>query len=199
MAPESSAPGLWDAAGWLHEARRVDSPNFDARPVGETVRLLVIHAISLPPNQFGGGEVEAFFTNQLQTAAHPFFEQIATLKVSAHFYIQRTGALTQFVSADQRAWHAGVSMWQGRERCNDFSIGVELEGCDTCGFTKAQYQRLAKLAAVLQTRYPIEAIKGHADIAPGRKTDPGPFFDWLRLRRLLRQNTAQQLHPSQAA
>ena len=167
--------------GWIDGARRVDSPNFDERPTGEEVSLVVVHAISLPPAQFGSDDIERLFTNTLDPAAHPYFLVIAGVRVSAHFLIRRDGALLQFVSCAQRAWHAGVSCWNGRQRCNDFSLGIELEGCDELPFADAQYLRLVDLLAVLRARYPIVAVVGHSDIAPGRKTDPGPCFDWRRL------------------
>lgn len=160
-------------------------PNHDARPPNEAVRLIVIHAISLPPDEFGGPGVEQLFTNALDPTAHPYYATIDHLRVSAHFFIRRDGQAICFVDPDRRAWHAGVSCWNGRERCNDFSIGIELEGCDTCPFEPAQYERLAALIAELKRRYPIEAVVGHSDIAPGRKTDPGPFFDWNRLHALV--------------
>ena len=163
------------------------SPNFDQRPEGEPIRLIVVHAISLPPDEFGGPGVEQLFTNTLDPAAHPYYATIDHLRVSAHYFIRRDGTLIRFVDPDLRAWHAGVSSWQGRERCNDFSIGIELEGCDTLPFEAAQYEQLARLVAELETRYPVEAVVGHSDIAPGRKTDPGPCFDWARLGTLLEQ------------
>lgn len=164
--------------GWLRGVRRVASPNCDARPDGERITLIVIHAISLPPEQFGGPGVIELFTNQLDPAAHPYYATIDTLRVSAHFFIRRDGELIQFVATAARAWHAGVSNWRGRERCNDFSIGIELEGCDTIAFAAAQYRTLAALLKRLRRRYPGAEVVGHADIAPGRKTDPGPCFDW---------------------
>lgn len=170
--------------GWLSGAVRCVSPNFDARPAGSDVRLVVVHAISLPPEEFGGPGVEALFTNTLDPCAHPYYATIRDLRVSAHFFIRRDGTLVQFVSTDARAWHAGVSCWHGRERCNDFSIGIELEGSDTRPFEPVQYERLAALLRVLCAHYPIEAVVGHSDIAPGRKTDPGPCFDWAHLRAL---------------
>ena len=169
--------------GWLASARRIPSPNFDARPGGEVPSLIVVHAISLPPDHFGGPGVEQLFTNTLDPGEHPYYATICHLRVSAHFFIRRDGELIQFVSADERAWHAGVSCWDGRERCNDFSIGIELEGCDTQPFELPQYARLAELLAILRSAYPIEVVVGHSDIAPGRKTDPGPCFDWARLDR----------------
>ena len=170
--------------GWMRAAQRIDSPNFDARPDGETISLIVVHAISLPPGQFGSGDIVRLFTNTLDAAAHPYFAAISGQRVSAHFLIRRDGALTQFVSCRQRAWHAGQSSWNGRERCNDFSLGVELEGCDELPFESAQYVRLVELVEALRARYPIDTVIGHSDIAPGRKTDPGPCFDWRRLASL---------------
>jgi len=170
-------------AGWLAEAEHIASPNHDARPTGVNVDLIVIHAISLPPDRFEGNAVTDFFTNRLDPLAHPYFATIADRSVSAHFFIRRSGHLIQFVACHARAWHAGVSCWQGRERCNDFSIGIELEGSDTQPFAEPQYQRLASLLATLSAHYPAAAIVGHCDIAPGRKTDPGPHFDWTRIAR----------------
>ena len=181
----SEASWRIDTAGWLSNAtpacRRVASPNFDPRPAGMPVELLVIHNISLPPDQFGGPGVEQLFTNTLDPDAHPYYAEIQGMKVSAHFFIRRDGSLIQFVSCLDRAWHAGVSQWQGRERCNDFSIGIELEGSDACPFENAQYATLERLSAALHAAYPLRAVVGHSDIAPGRKTDPGPCFDWSRL------------------
>lgn len=159
--------------------------NHDERPPGETVRLIVVHAISLPPDEFGGPGVEQLFSNALDPEAHPYYASIHHLRVSAHYFIRRDGETICFVDPERRAWHAGVSCWNGRERCNDFSVGIELEGCDTMPFEPVQYERLAALIVRLQRRYPIEAVVGHSDIAPGRKTDPGPFFDWNRLHALL--------------
>lgn len=170
-----------DAAGWLQGAQHIPSPNCDARPEGEAITLVVIHNISLPPGEFGGPGVIELFTNRLDPAAHPYYETIKDLRVSAHFFIRRDGELIQFVPCGLRAWHAGVSQWQGRERCNDFSIGIELEGTDDLPFTDAQYAVLNELLTLLRAAYPIAAVVGHADIAPGRKTDPGPCFDWTRL------------------
>lgn len=183
MTAHADAPR---AAGWLPGARHVPSPNQDDRPSGTTVDLVVLHAISLPPDQFGGPYVEALFTNRLDTHGHPYFATLEGLRVSAHFFIDRRGALTQFVALDARAWHAGVSSWQGRERCNDFSVGIELEGCDTREFEEAQYATLASLLRALFARLPALSaarVVGHSDVAPGRKTDPGPCFDWARARR----------------
>ena len=168
-------------AGWLPAARRVPSPNCDERPADETLRLIVIHAISLPPGEFGGPGILQLFTNCLDAEAHPYFREIQGLRVSAHFLVRRDGELIQFVPCSRRAWHAGVSNWQGRENCNDFSIGIELEGCDHLPFEDAQYQTLVQLLAELRQRFPIDAVVAHSDVAPGRKTDPGPHFDWCRL------------------
>jgi AmpD protein len=173
-----------DAAGWLCGIRHDPSPNFDRRPEGEEVSLLVVHAISLPPGEYGSDDIPALFGNRLDPDRHPYFAGIHQLRVSAHFLVRRDGSVVQFVSCNDRAWHAGVSCWQGRQRCNDFSIGVELEGCDEMPFETAQYVSLNALAAVLSRRYPLCFVVGHSDIAPGRKTDPGPFFDWSRVRAL---------------
>lgn len=169
--------------GWWREAQPIESPNADDRPPGTAVELVVIHNISLPPGQFGGPGIVELFTNRLDPDAHPYYAGIHALRVSAHFLIRRDGTAIQFVSCDRRAWHAGLSAWRGRERCNDFSIGIELEGSDDQPFTEAQYDRLERLLAALESRYPIAGITGHSDIAPGRKTDPGPYFDWRRVRQ----------------
>ena len=182
-APRDNAVAAVSSDGWLAGARRIASPNRDERPVGELISLIVIHAISLPPGQFGGDAIVELFTNRLESTAHPYFARIAGLRVSAHFLIRRSGDLIQFVSCSERAWHAGVSTWQGRSRCNDFSLGVELEGCDDLPFALAQYDRLEWLLGLLCAHYPIAAVTGHSDIAPGRKTDPGPCFEWRRLAR----------------
>jgi len=174
-----------DSASRLPGARFIASPNADERPGGTPVELIVVHAISLPPNRFGGPYIEALFTNRLDADAHPYFRSIAGLRVSAHFLVRRNGELIQFVECSRRAWHAGVSSWRGRERCNDFSIGIELEGGDARPFAPSQYHVLARLVDRICARYPIGDIVGHSDIAPGRKTDPGPHFDWLRFHRLL--------------
>lgn len=166
--------------GVLEGVRYIASPNCDERPPGAAVELLVIHSISLPPGQYGGPGIIELFTNRLDAAAHPYYAMIADLKVSAHFLVRRDGEAVQFVPCRRRAWHAGVSSWRGRERCNDFSIGIELEGDDSGPFTEYQYARLAALTRELKTGYPIADIVGHSDIAPGRKTDPGPGFDWAR-------------------
>jgi AmpD protein len=179
--PRQTVTAAVGDAGWLDGALRIASPNCDERPAGETVSLIVVHAISLPPACFGGDAIIRLFTNRLEASAHPFFAQIAGLRVSAHFLIRRDGELIQFVSCRQRAWHAGLSCWQGRSHCNDFSIGVELEGCDEVPFTAAQYGCLLELLRLLCEDFPVTAVVGHSDIAPGRKTDPGPCFDWHRL------------------
>jgi len=173
-----------DGRGWARGAVRVPSPNHDARPPGVVPTLVVVHGISLPPGEFGGDGIVKLFTNALDPAAHPYYAAIAHLRVSAHFLVRRDGALVQFVSCDERAWHAGVSAWRGRERCNDFSLGIELEGADDVPYTARQYARLAALLRALARRYPLDAAVGHSDVAPGRKTDPGPAFDWTRLARL---------------
>ncbi len=180
----------FDALGRLPAAHYVASPNCDERPAGERVTLLVIHSISLPPGRFRGSAVADLFTNRLDVAADPYFAALAGLRVSAHFFVRRRGELIQFVLASKRAWHAGVSAWKGRERCNDFSVGIELEGTDMVPFTAAQYRVLARLTRALQAFYPIDDIAGHADVAPGRKTDPGSCFDWGRYRELLTRGGA---------
>lgn len=168
--------------GWLEGVCRVDSPNFDARPPGTAIGLIVVHNISLPPGSYGGGHVARLFTNALEISADPYFAQIADLHVSAHVLIERDGRVTQFVSFADRAWHAGVSDFNGCAACNDFSIGIELEGTDFEAFADPQYATLNSVIAALLAAYPIEAVRGHADIAPDRKTDPGPFFDWSRVK-----------------
>lgn len=168
-------------AGWLPGARRVSSPNCDRRPPGEAVSLLVLHAISLPRGSYGGDSIERLFTNRLDPAAHASFAELAEMRVSAHFLVRRDGALIQFVPLAARAWHAGASRWRGRERCNDYSVGIELEGTDDSLFEDAQYLRLAKLTRSLCALLPIRDIGAHSDIAPQRKTDPGAHFDWARL------------------
>jgi len=169
-----------DDAGLLAEACYQPSPNCDERPADAGIDLLVIHNISLPPGEFGGDAIVDLFLNRLDPQAHPFYEGIAGLRVSSHFLIRRDGALLQFVPCSKRAWHAGLSQWCGRDRCNDFSVGIELEGADDLPFSDAQYECLAVLARTLYDRYPIQASVGHSDIAPGRKTDPGPYFSWTR-------------------
>jgi AmpD protein len=181
----TAGSGLLDAAGWLQRAQRIPSPNCDERPAATPASLLVIHNISLPPYELGGNAVIDLFCNRLDPNAHPFYVCLAGVEVSSHFLIRRDGELIQFVPCSLRAWHAGASSWRGRQRCNDFSIGVELEGSDFVPFRDAQYRQLAQLTRELQAAYPIEDIVGHSDIAPGRKTDPGPFFDWARYRSLI--------------
>jgi AmpD protein len=171
--------------GWLEGATRRHSPNQDARPEPADVSLLVVHGISLPPGEFGGPWIDALFTNRLDTGAHPYFANLGGLRVSAHLLIRRDGAVVQYVPFGARAWHAGASSFAGRERCNDYSIGVELEGADTVPYTDAQYASLAAATRAILRQYPLitpERIAGHSDIAPGRKTDPGPVFDWPRFR-----------------
>lgn len=170
----------WADDGWLDGARRVASPNCDARPRDAVVDLLVIHHISLPPGRFSGDCVERLFTNTLDCDADPYFDRLRGLRVSAHFLVRRRGEILQFVPGDARAWHAGASRFMDRERCNDFSIGVELDGSGDADFTAAQYRRLAALTALLRRRHPLRWVAGHSDVAPGRKTDPGPRFDWPR-------------------
>ena len=174
-----------DVFGYASTARRVSSPNHDARPPGIPVDVIVVHGISLPPGEFGGEAIARLFTNTLDPNEHASFAAIGQLRVSAHFLIRRDGELVQFVGCNERAWHAGVSSWKGRERCNDFSIGIELEGTDDCPYAAAQYTMLARLVRALKRAYPIADLVGHSDIAPGRKTDPGPAFDWGRLGRLI--------------
>lgn len=168
-------------------ARFVPSPNSDERPEGGTISLLVVHSISLPPGAYGGDAVERFFTNRLVPAEHPYFEGISHLRVSAHFFVRRDGEVIQFVPIGRRAWHAGDSVWRGRPRCNDFSVGIELEGLDDAPFEPAQYARLGELVRALRAANALVSIAAHSDIAPARKTDPGALFDWPRLLRLLSQ------------
>ena len=167
----------WDA-GWWHKARRCESPNFGVRPAGSTVDLVLIHSISLPPGEFGGDAIERLFTNRLDWDAHPYYEQIRGMQVSAHFLVRRGGELLQFVSCDDRAWHAGTSSWRGRAGCNDFSIGIELEGLEGSSFEGPQYKAVTGLVKALARRYPIVSVAGHEHVAPGRKQDPGAGFDW---------------------
>jgi N-acetyl-anhydromuramoyl-L-alanine amidase len=161
--------------------RIVDSPNQDQRPAGVDISLVVLHSISLPPGEYGGAHIERLFTNRLDPAAHPYFREVHSLRVSSHFLIRRAGELVQFVPVERRAWHAGASSWRGRGACNDFSVGIELEGSDDSPFEEPQYAALALLVMDLRTRLPLRDIAAHSDIAPGRKTDPGPRFDWPRL------------------
>jgi AmpD protein len=174
-----------DREGVVRAAAQLSSPNCDARPADARISLLVIHNISLPPGQFGGPWIVELFTNCLDPEAHPYFASVADLRVSAHFLIRREGALAQFVPCELRAWHAGESVWRRRSNCNDFSIGVELEGTDDLPYEDAQYTTLARLTRALRRRYPLRDIAGHEDVAPGRKTDPGPAFDWKRFRKLI--------------
>lgn len=174
-----------DDRGYARGARQIPSPNHDARPDGGAVSLAIVHGISLPPGQFGTDDVARLFTNTLEPSADPFYAGIAHLRVSAHFFIRRDGSLVQFVSCQDRAWHAGVSSWRGRERCNDYSIGIELEGTDALPYEGVQYRRLAGLLRGLRARYPLRDVVGHSDVAPGRKTDPGPVFDWGYLASLV--------------
>ena len=171
--------------GWWRAARRVASPNFNARPYGAAINLAVVHSISLPPGQYGGDAVERLFTNRLDHGGHPYFEGLRGLCVSAHFFIRRDARVLQFVSCDARAWHAGASAWRGREQCNDYSIGIELEGLEGETFEPAQYVALAQLLRSIARHYPIEAVLGHEHIAPGRKADPGAGFAWAQLRHRL--------------
>lgn len=182
--PHIEASGLWQH-GWHASAQKLASPNFGLRPVDACIDLVVIHSISLPPGQYGGNEVQELFTNRLDWDAHPYFAQIRGLQVSSHFYIRRDGSLWQFVSADDRAWHAGVSQYRGRHQCNDDSIGIELEGLEGENFEDAQYTQLTRLCSDLRHHYPIAYVAGHEHIAPGRKQDPGPGFDWRRLQSAL--------------
>lgn len=183
MKPRANVELMLDAQGWLNEqagVTRHPSPNHDTRPGDEAPSLLVLHNISLPPGDFGSNAIIDFFLNRLDHNAHPWFENIRDVHVSAHFLIRRDGMIIQFVPTTLRAWHAGVSHFAGRERCNDFSVGIEIEGTDTLPYTEAQYASLRRLAEALRARHPIVQVRGHEHIAPGRKTDPGPSFDWVR-------------------
>ncbi|MDH4188873.1 MAG: 1,6-anhydro-N-acetylmuramyl-L-alanine amidase AmpD [Betaproteobacteria bacterium] len=174
-----------DPEGWIEGIRHVVSPNCDDRPPRESITLLVLHSISLPPREYGGDAVERFFGNRLDPTEHPYYRELAGLKVSAHFFVRRSGEVIQFVSVWRRAWHAGKSCWRGRERCNDFSVGVELEGSDDSPFVAPQYERLHTLQRCLRAAMPLRDVAAHSDIAPQRKTDPGTGFDWhLSLRQL---------------
>jgi AmpD protein len=178
-------PGVWDG-GWLRSAMRLESPNHGIRPAPRTaIDLIVVHSISLPPGEFGGDAVQRLFTNTLDWDAHPYFQSIRGLQVSAHFFIDRQGGLRQFVDCDLRAWHAGQSSYRGRSQCNDDSIGIELEGLEGYSFEPAQYHTLAALCQAIAQRYPIQHVAGHEHIAPGRKQDPGPGFDWNLLQESL--------------
>lgn len=183
----ASAPprdSLWDG-GWYRYARRLPSPNCGPRPPDAVVDLLVLHSISLPPGVYGGDEVQRLFTNTLDWNAHPYFKTIEGMQVSSHFYIRRNGELWQFVSCDERAWHAGVSRYRGRDNCNDDSVGIELEGLEGESFEAAQYETLGSLCAALGQHYPVQHVAGHEHVAPGRKADPGPGFQWSALQRSL--------------
>ena len=175
-----------DACGWVESAQRIVSPNCDDRPVGQAIELVVIHAISLPPGEFGGTGVPHFFTNTLDLRAHPYYEGLCGLRVSAHFFIRRNGHLIQFVPCLLRAWHAGISSWRGRPRCNDYSVGIEFEGVDDVPYELVQYDVCDALMRALSSAYPLSAVAGHCDIAPERKTDPGPAFEWQRISALPR-------------
>lgn len=186
--PNASAkappPALWHE-GWYRYARRLDSPNFGPRPASACIDLIIVHAISLPPGEFGTGRVQQLFTNTLPWGDHPYFESIRGLQVSAHFFIARDGGLWQFVSCRDRAWHAGQSAYRGRSNCNDDSIGIELEGVDDGPFEPQQYETLTSLCAALMQAHPVEHLAGHEHVAPGRKADPGPGFHWPRLQAAL--------------
>jgi AmpD protein len=187
MPPTELAPGTgarW-REGWLAGARTVPSPHHGERPPGIAPDLVVIHSISLPPGRYGGPEIEAFFTNRLDVSQHPYFERLRGLEVSAHFVVRRDGELLQFVSCDRRAWHAGRSSFRGRENCNDFSVGIELEGLEGEAFAPVQYRVLVALLRDLRAAYPITHVAGHEHVAPGRKADPGAAFDWGGLQRSL--------------
>lgn len=192
LSSRTAADAGWqvDATqGILERARQVASPNYDERPQGDAPQLIVVHGISLPPGEYGGPWIDRLFTNSLPPDAHPYFATITGMKVSSHLLIQRDGGVVQYVPFHRRAWHAGASNYCGRERCNDFSIGIELEGTDDSAYEPAQYRSLRNAILALCAAYPslsLERIAGHSDIAPGRKTDPGPAFDWPRLRALLR-------------
>lgn len=178
--------------GQLIGARQIASPNYNARPAHSEIELLVVHNISLPPSQFGGGYIEQFFQNELDWSLHPYFQTIQGMQVSTHLLILRSGEVLQFVNFNQRAWHSGRSTYLGKKECNDYSIGIELEGSDDLPFQEIQYQVLAHVVTVLQATYPklLQHVAGHSDIARGRKTDPGPYFDWLKIRRLIQQYKA---------
>jgi len=171
------------SSGWVEGIQHIASPNHDGRPAGMAVDMVVIHSIALPPGKFGGDGVERLFTNRCDAASHPCFEDLQHLRVSAHFFVRRSGEAIQFVSCNDRAWHAGVSRWGERERCNDFSIGIELEGGDDWPYEPAQYETLNALLGALRAAYPIAHLVGHCEIAPERKTDPGPYFDWKQVGR----------------
>ena len=191
MATRRTDAGRVWRDGWWQRATTIESPNHNARPVANDVSLVVVHSISLPPGEYGGDGIERLFTNTLDWDAHPYFQSIRDLKVSAHFVIRRSGKLLQFVSCDRRAWHAGASQWRGRDNCNDYSIGVELEGLEGERFEAEQYQQLAALLRALARRYRIDAVVGHEHVAPARKHDPGKGFDWVRLAHAVRWSTSR--------
>ena len=183
-------PGAAWEGGWWRDARRVESPNFGPRPAATDITLALIHSISLPPGIYGSDAVERLFTNRLHWDAHPYFRRIRGLTVSSHFFVRRDGEVVQFVSGDERAWHAGPSSWRGRDNCNDYAIGIELEGLEGEHFERAQYDALLRLLPVLAARYPIADVAGHEHVAPGRKIDPGPGFDWARVASALAASAA---------
>lgn len=187
--PSSSAADTSGFSGWLAGTQHIPSPNVGERPEGLPIDLVVVHSISLPPGQYGGPEIEQLFTNQLNFDAHPYFQQIRGLEVSSHFVIRRNGHVQQFASTWARAWHAGASQWCGRSNCNDYSIGIELEGLEGDTFEPIQYVQLAQLCTQLRAHHPLRAIAGHEHIAPGRKQDPGPGFDWAHFKSLLTPST----------
>lgn len=184
-----NAPHPWQE-GWWTQARRCPSPNFGPRPVGRPITLAVVHSISLPPGQYGGPEIEQLFNNQLDWGAHPYFEQIRGMEVSSHFVIRRDGEVLQFVSVLDRAWHAGASSWQGLDNCNDYAVGIELEGLEDHPFEAPQYDALAALLLALNQQWPVHLVAGHEHVAPGRKRDPGRAFHWRELQRLLHWSDA---------
>jgi N-acetyl-anhydromuramoyl-L-alanine amidase len=181
---QTAQSAVWQD-GWSPLAQRLASPNFGPRPQGSVIDLVVVHSISLPPGQYGGGFIQALFTNQLDWDKHPYFQTIKDMQVSSHFLIARDASVWQFVSCDHRAWHAGASTFHGRTNCNDYSIGVEMEGLEGHTFEPAQYASLARLCQALRVQYPVQYIVGHEHIAPGRKLDPGPGFDWALLHQHL--------------
>lgn len=184
MASAAAPDAGWEG-GWWRAARRVESPNYGPRPANTDISLALIHSISLPPGEYGGDGVERLFTNRLDWDAHPYYQRIRGLQVSSHFFVRRDGELMQFVSCDERAWHAGPSCWRGRDNCNDYSIGIELEGLEGETFEPGQYAALARLLRALAMRYPLRHLAGHEHVAPGRKIDPGPGFDWAALHSSL--------------
>jgi N-acetyl-anhydromuramoyl-L-alanine amidase len=191
VVPEE--PADWQG-GWWGGARRCDSPNFGPRPAGTDISLALIHSISLPPGEYGGDGVERLFTNRLNWDEHPYYQRIRGLTVSTHFFIRRDGAVVQFVSCDERAWHAGQSSWRGRDNCNDFSIGIELEGLEGETFESLQYASLSAVLKALAVRYPLRDVAGHEHVAPGRKIDPGPGFDWPAVRDSMRDTRLEFPH-----